>query len=75
MRTLNKLKIDEEGIVEENIKDNRRLKDLGLVKGTKVKCVLRSPLGDPSAYVIRGAVVAIREEDASGVVVEVPCGE
>ena len=40
MRTLNKLKIDEEGIVKENIKDNRRLRDLGLVKGTKVKCVL-----------------------------------
>ncbi len=75
MRTLNKLKIDEEGIVKENIKDNRRLRDLGLVKGTKVKCVLRSPLGDPAAYMIRGAIVAIREEDASGVVVEVPCSE
>lgn len=48
---------------------------MGVVKGTRIKCVLRSPLGDPSAYKIRGAVVAIRGEDASNVLVEVPCHE
>lgn len=75
MMTLNKLKIDEEGIVTEDVKAGRRLKDLGLVKGTKVKCVLKSPLGNPKAYKIRGAVVAIRDEDASAVSVEtVVCG-
>jgi len=75
MKPLNKLKIDEEGTVKENLKDNRRLKDLGMVRGTKVKCVLRSPLGDPTAYKIRGAVVAIRDEDASSVMVEVASRE
>ena len=68
---LNKLKIGEEGLVTEASKNNRRLKDLGLVKGARVKCVLKSPLGDPSAYDICGAVVDIRKEDASSVKVEV----
>ena len=43
----------------------RRLHDIGLIEGTKVKCVLKSPLGDPKAYEIRGALIAIREEDTS----------
>jgi len=37
------------------------------VEGTKIRCVLRSPLGDPAAYRIRGAVIAIRKEDAKNV--------
>lgn len=47
----------------------RRLQDIGLIEGTKVKCVLKSPLGDPKAYEIRGAVIAIREEDAGKIYV------
>lgn len=42
----------------------RRLLDLGLVPGTQVECVGQSPGGDPKAYLIRGAAVAIRSEDA-----------
>ena len=45
----------------------RRLQDLGLVQGGEVDCVERSPLGDPTAYRIRGAVVALRCEDAAAV--------
>ena len=67
---LNRLNIDEEAGVAKIGEKSRRLKDLGLVEGTKVKCVLRSPLGDPYAYKIRGAVVAIRKEDASQIMVE-----
>ncbi len=67
---LNRLNIDEEAVVAKIGEKCRRLKDLGLVEGTKVKCVLRSPLGDPYAYKIRGAVVAIRKEDASQIMVE-----
>lgn len=47
----------------------RRLQDIGLVPGSKVKCLLKSPLGDPVAYDIRGAVIAIREEEASKIYV------
>ena len=67
---LDRLNIDEEAVVAKIGEKSRRLKDLGLVEGTKVKCVLRSPLGDPYAYKIRGAVVAIRKEDASQIMVE-----
>ena len=45
----------------------RRLQDLGLVNGCRVACVERSPLGDPIAYRICGAVVALRREDADAV--------
>lgn len=42
----------------------RRFQDIGLIPGTVVICVGRSPLGDPSAYYIRGKIMAIRREDA-----------
>lgn len=45
----------------------RRLMDIGLIKGTKVECLQKSPLGDPVAYLIRGAVIALRSEDSSNV--------
>ena len=43
----------------------RRLQDIGLIKGTNVICMQKSPLGDPVAYLIRGAVIALRSEDSS----------
>ncbi len=45
----------------------RRLLDVGLVEGTIIECLMRSPGGDPVAYLIRGAVIALRLEDADGV--------
>lgn len=47
----------------------RRLLDIGLCGGTEVRCVGRSPMGDPSAYLIRGAVIAIRACDGKRVMV------
>ena len=41
----------------------QRLCELGLTVGTVVECVLRSPLSDPAAYRIRGAVIAVRGKD------------
>ena len=42
----------------------RRLMDIGLLRGGRVECVGKSPAGDPAAYLIRGAVIAIRAQDA-----------
>lgn len=75
MKTLNILKIDEEGIVEDVLSTNPRLKDLGIVKGTRVRCLLKSPLGEPKAYLIRGAVFALRREDAEGILIKEPYKE
>ena len=47
----------------------RRLLDIGLVENTKVKCVGQIPFGDPKAYFIRGAVIAIRSEDSKKIAV------
>ena len=48
----------------------RRLLDLGLVQNTVVKCVGVSPSGDPAAYLIRGAVIALRAADTSRIAVK-----
>ncbi|MFV0515871.1 MAG: ferrous iron transport protein A [Aminipila sp.] len=52
-------------MLDENMQ--RRLQDIGLTEGTVVECVQKSPGGDPTAYLIRGAVMALRKEDASKV--------
>jgi ferrous iron transport protein A len=47
----------------------RRLLDLGLLPETEVRAVMKSPLGTPTAYEIRGSVLALRPEDASKIMV------
>lgn len=67
---LNALRVGESGVVagvEGERAMRRRLFDLGLVPGTAVTCTAVSPAGDPAAYMIRGAVIAIRGRDAAGV--------
>ena len=50
--------------------ERRRLLDLGLVPGTRVGMVRRGPGGDLAAYRIRGAVMALRDEQATHVRIE-----
>ena len=47
----------------------RRLQDIGLIEGTDVECLQKSPSGDPVAYLIRGAVIALRAEDSEKILV------
>ncbi len=66
-RTLNDIKVGERVTVGElrmHGTMRRRLLDIGLTEGAVVECIGRSPAGDPTAYLIRGAVIAIRSEDA-----------
>ena len=70
MRTINELKIEEIGTVkrvEGNETIKRRLLDLGLIEGTKIKPVLVSPSGDPRAFEFSGGVIAIRKEDGKNI--------
>ena len=48
----------------------RRLQDMGLVTGSIVRCLGRSPLGEPAAYDVCGAVLALRDDDARSIFVE-----
>ncbi len=47
----------------------RRMRDFGLIFGTEITPLHRAPFGDPIAYLIRGAVIAIRREDAKNILV------
>ncbi len=74
IKDLSLLPINRYGIVnnivgEENTK--RRLLDLGLVKGTKVKPVLVSPSNGSRAYEFRSSLIAIRKEDAENISLEI----
>lgn len=73
MRTLNELAIGETAVVRKLLihgSMRRRLLDIGLIDGTPVQCIGRSPSGDPRAYLIRGAVIAIRSEDCADIITD-----
>lgn len=71
--TLNELNIYEKALVKKIKIESlmkERLIDIGIVDGTKVECVLISPGKNPKAYMIKGAVIAIRNEDAKFIEIE-----
>lgn len=64
---LYELPLNKVGIIDNlNCNGNirRRLLDLGLVNGTKIVPVFKSPSGDPTAFEIRKTLIALREEDS-----------
>ena len=70
--SLNKLPIGKIGLVDSllsNGNERRRMLDLGVVPNTKIEVLYKSPSGDPIAYFIRGAVIALRNEDAQKIYV------
>lgn len=50
--------------------DRRRMMDLGILPGTEIDVELKSPSGDPTAYRIRGALIALRSDQANLIQVE-----
>lgn len=72
MKTLNELKQNEACIINKILTKGdirRRFMDIGLLENTRVSCVGVSPMGDPKAYLIRGAVIAIRQEDSKEIII------
>ncbi len=49
----------------------QRFLDLGFLPGVSVSCTGQSPSGDPKAFLIRGAVIAIRSRDSRDILTEV----
>lgn len=47
----------------------RRLLDLGVIDGTEIEPLYKSPSGNPVAYLIRGAVIALRSDIADKIMV------
>lgn len=63
--TLNQLTAGQKGIVTGITSDGavrRRMLDLGIINGTEVELLYKSPAGNPIAYFIRGAVIALRSD-------------
>ena len=48
----------------------RRLLDLGFVKGAEVSIDLLNPLGEPKAYLIKGTSIALRNNQASKILIK-----
>lgn len=48
----------------------RRFFDLGIIPGTRVDVMRRSPVGDPTAFRVRGAILALRSTEAGQIMVE-----
>lgn len=70
--TLNNLPINHIATIEKIETDKfvrRRLLDLGMIKDTRIKALYKSPLGDPTAYLIRGSVIALRGKDTKNILV------
>lgn len=47
--------------------ERRRMLDLGVIGNTEIEALYKSPSGNPVAYFIRGAVIALRN-DVSGMI-------
>lgn len=59
------------GISKECRGDNRRrLLDLGFVKGTEISIDLLSPLRNPKAYLVKGTSIALRNDQASKILIQ-----
>lgn len=49
----------------------RRMLDLGIIDGTEIEPLYKSPSGNPVAYLIRGAVIALRSDVSAKIIVSV----
>lgn len=46
----------------------RRFMDMGLIKGTKISCLIKK--ADIAAYLVRGTLIAIRNDDVKEIFIE-----
>lgn len=47
----------------------RRLLDLGVVQNSIIEVIRVSPIGDPTAYLIKGAMIGLRKNEANKVMI------
>lgn len=69
---LSELPINNKGTIVDlhcSLSLKRRLFDLGLIPGTCITPVFRSPFGEPTAFEFRNTIISIRKEDSSHIFV------
>jgi DtxR family Mn-dependent transcriptional regulator len=74
MSRLSELKVGEKGEVTlisraSRGSERRRFMDLGVLPGTMIAAELESPGGDPVAYRVRGALLALRRDQAEHILI------
>lgn len=72
--TLDNLRVNEKGQVLSLLAtglERRRFLDLGVVEDTLIEAVQKSPSGNPTAYLIRGTIIAFRNNDAKKVLLKI----
>ena len=70
--TLDRLPVGDRALVDHLTApeaQRRRLLELGFVPGGEIQAVQESPWGDPVAYAVCGAVLALRRADARQIAV------
>jgi len=55
--------------IKSDFKNKNRLAELGFTESCIITPLYISPLGDPTAYCIRGTIIALRSEDAENIIV------
>ena len=58
-------------IVEGSPRIRRRILDMGLVRGTKIRVVRVAPLKDPIEFQTSGYNLSLRRDEAKNIIVEV----
>lgn len=70
--TLNKLPINKSAIIN-SVKGNgnfkTRIMDFGFIEEALVTPLFTSPFGDPTAYLIKNAIIALRYKDSKNIIV------
>ncbi|MVB12500.1 FeoA domain protein [Caprobacter fermentans] len=69
---LNQLPVGAKASVTSLLSDGttrRRMLDLGVIDGTQIESLYQSPSGNPVAYLIRGAVIALRSDVSAKIMV------
>lgn len=70
--TLNKLPLKMNSrVISVECKENliKRIYDFGIVKDCEITPLYRSPFGDPTAYLVKNAIIALRAEDSKNIIV------
>lgn len=68
--TLNELRVGESArITGMNVRGGmrRRMQDIGFLEGAEVSCMLRGRAGEPAAFLICGALIALRGEEMKSI--------
>ncbi|MHA1786290.1 MAG: FeoA family protein [Candidatus Helarchaeota archaeon] len=49
----------------------KRLIDMGITRGARIKMIRNAPLGDPIEFELRGYKLSLRKKEAKGIFIEI----